>query len=138
MRPAHTAALAALTLAATLGTGLLAAKSPQLITFGNTSTVEATAAPSPVLPALHPASIFHPTLVEAVLPQPSPVPANLTIPRNHAHHTRTLTVSTRRPAATPNIVLIGWQPAQRLATSSSFQLTYAAVPTRTGWLFFQL
>lgn len=80
---------------------------------------------------------FHPTFVKAIMPPPHLTPATLTTPRKRVHRNRTLALNTRRFASGSDVVLIGWQPA-RWAAPTSFQLTYAAVPTRAGWLFFQL
>ena len=135
MQPLPTAVFGGLTLAATLGTGLLAAKSPQLISFTlNIPVTEAASSPAPIMPG------FHPAFVKATLPQSRPVLTALTVPRKHARRiTRISAVRSQRRAATTNVILIGWQPAvTRWAVPPSFHLTYAAVPTRTGWLVFQL
>lgn len=141
MKPLHSAALAASLLSAVVGTGVLAVHSPELISFRAATEESSTAASATAIPVQSGAAKA--TFVKALMPQTRLTPAALRVRRKHTQRSRTVAAEVRRYEQGPNVVLIGWAPnefhARRwTAVSPNFQLTYAAVPTRTGWLFFQL
>jgi beta-lactamase regulating signal transducer with metallopeptidase domain len=132
-----------------IGGAFSLARAPQFIAFGAdapSDTVSALTSTSPPAHAFRTMAAPHVTLVNAVMPNAAQPPAHSSPPRHKLSPSRQKMSGIRATHANrpkPEMLLTEWRelrPVARLtlALSEDSQFTYAAIPTRDGWLVVQL
>ncbi len=134
------AVLAATLLTSLSGAAIALHGTPQLIRFGPPPTI---AEASTVMPPSANRPVAAHATQPAAQPMPRPVNVKMTVPVKRTQRVRTNLVSERPVQTAPWVVLTRWHDAEpgshlTLTVTADSQFSYAAVPTRNGWLIFQL
>ncbi len=146
-------ATAAVVIAAVLGGAMLLARSPRLIRFDEAASESLQAADRPDTSPALPKAASHPNggalpfaiPVKAIVPAMSPQLVQAGSPAVRGVRARRHLALARQDVrnAPQYVIYTTWRqqvevPHLTLAVAADFQSTYAAVPVRGGWLFFQL